>query len=116
MSTDSVNIDTLRYDAAGLIAAVVQQHDTKEVLMVAWMNREALRLTLQGPHAWFYSRSRQALWEKGATSGNVQTVLSVQVDCDADTLLVLVDQTGVACHAGTRSCFSHALTPEGDVA
>lgn len=109
MTANPVDLDALRYDQAGLIPCVVQQHDTREVLMVAWMNKEAVERTLQGPHAWFYSRSRRELWEKGATSGNVQTVVSVHVDCDADTLLVMVDQTGVACHTGTRSCFTRDL-------
>jgi phosphoribosyl-AMP cyclohydrolase len=116
MTQHPVDIDALRYDAAGLIPAVVQQHDTGEVLMVAWMNRTAVERTLQGPHAWFYSRSRQQLGEKGATSGNVQTVVSVTVDCDADTLLVQVDQHGVACHTGTRSCFTRALPTMGSSA
>lgn len=113
MAMTVADIDTLRFDAAGLIPAVVQQHDTKEVLMVAWMNQEALRRTLAGPHAWFFSRSRNELWEKGATSGHVQQVKAVYVDCDADTLLVLVDQTGVACHTGTRSCFTRDFTLGG---
>lgn len=109
MTTNRIDLDSLRFDAAGLLPAVVQQHDTKEVLMVAWMNREAVSRTLAGPHAWFFSRSRNELWEKGATSGNVQHVKAVYVDCDADTLLVLVDQTGVACHTGTRSCFTRDI-------
>lgn len=113
MTADPVDVDALRYDAAGLIPAVVQQYDTKEVLMVAWMNQDAVRLTLRGPNAWFYSRSRQQLWEKGATSGNLQTVISIHVDCDADTLLLLVDQTGVACHTGTRTCFTRDFVTDG---
>ena len=110
MNKNMVDVDGLRYDAAGLIPAVVQQHDTGEVLMVAWMNRDAVLRTLAGPNAWFYSRSRAQLWEKGATSGNLQTVVAVSVDCDADTLLVTVNQTGVACHTGTRSCFTRTIT------
>lgn len=109
MTLNRIDLDSLRFDAAGLLPAVVQQHDTKEVLMVAWMNHEAVARTLAGPHAWFFSRSRNELWEKGATSGNVQHVKAVYVDCDADTLLVLVDQTGVACHTGTRSCFTRDI-------
>ncbi|MCC5948298.1 MAG: phosphoribosyl-AMP cyclohydrolase [Nitriliruptoraceae bacterium] len=98
---------SLRFDAAGLIPAVVQQHDTGEVLMVAWMDREALRATLDRGEAVFYSRSRGEQWHKGATSGNTQRLVDLRVDCDGDTLLVLVDQQGdgVACHTGERSCF-----------
>ena len=94
----------LRLDAAGLIPAVVQQHDTGEVLMVAWMSPESLRLTLETGTTWFWSRSRSELWNKGATSGNMQQVRRVLVDCDADTLLVEVDSPGPACHTGARSC------------
>ena len=106
----------LRYDAAGLIPAVVQQHDTGEVLMVAWMNAEAVAQTSRGPNAVYFSRSRNELWQKGATSGNVQRVVGIRVDCDADTLLVLVDQlgNGVACHTGERSCFFRTLADDGD--
>jgi phosphoribosyl-AMP cyclohydrolase/phosphoribosyl-ATP pyrophosphohydrolase/phosphoribosyl-AMP cyclohydrolase len=83
----------------------VQDAATKEVLMMAWMNAEALRLTLERGEAVFWSRSRQEIWHKGATSGNVQKVVEVRVDCDADTLLVLVEPAGPACHTGERSCF-----------
>jgi phosphoribosyl-AMP cyclohydrolase len=99
----------LAFDERGLIPAVVQQHDTGEVLMVAWMDAEALRRTLESGTTWFWSRSRQEHWHKGETSGNVQRVVEVRYDCDADTLLVLVDQTGVACHTGARSCFFRTL-------
>lgn len=99
----------LRYDSNGLIPAVVQQHDTGEVLMVAWMNEESLRRTLETRTTWFWSRSRQELWNKGATSGNTQRVVSVHVDCDADTLLVQVDSPGPACHTGDRTCFTTPL-------
>ena len=99
----------LKFDDNGLIPAVVQQHDTGEVLMVAWMNKESLRLTLETHTTWFWSRSRQELWNKGATSGNMQQVVRVLVDCDADTLLVEVDSPGPACHTGTRSCFFRHL-------
>lgn len=114
MTPSTLDIDALQFDSNGLIPAVVQQHDTGEVLMVAWMNRDAIRRTLRGPNAWYFSRSRQELWEKGATSGNVQTVRSVTVDCDADTLLVAVEQTGVACHTGSRSCFTRTLNADND--
>ena len=99
----------LKFDDNGLIPAVVQQADTGEVLMVAWMNKESLKLTLETGTTWFWSRSRQELWNKGATSGNVQQVIRVLVDCDADTLLVEVDSPGPACHTGARSCFFRHL-------
>ena len=99
----------LKFDDNGLIPAVVQQADTGEVLMVAWMNEESLRLTLETGTTWFWSRSRQVLWNKGATSGNTQRVIHVLVDCDADTLLVEVDSPGPACHTGARSCFFRHL-------
>jgi phosphoribosyl-AMP cyclohydrolase len=100
----------LRFDDRGLLPAVVQQHDTGEVLMVAWMDAEALERTQRTGQTWFYSRSREELWHKGATSGNTQRVVEVRVDCDADVLLVLVDQgEGVACHTGERTCFHRQL-------
>ncbi len=99
----------LKLDAQGLIPAVVQQVGTGEVLMVAWMSEESLRLTLETGTTWFWSRSRQELWNKGATSGNMQQVKRVLVDCDADTLLVEVDSPGPACHTGRRSCFFREL-------
>lgn len=95
----------VKFDEKGLIPAIVQQHDTGEVLMMAWMNAESLRLTLETGTTWFWSRSRQELWNKGATSGNMQRVLSVAADCDSDALLVRVDSPGPACHTGARSCF-----------
>ncbi len=88
-----------------LIPAVAQDADTKEVLMLAYVNEEAFRLTVESGFAHYYSRSRASLWKKGGTSGNVQRVVEVRVDCDADTLLYLVRQTGSACHTGNRSCF-----------
>ena len=99
----------LKLDAQGLIPAVVQQVGTGEVLMVAWMSEESLRLTLETGTTWFWARSRQELWNKGATSGNMQQVKRVLVDCDADTLLVEVDSPGPACHTGRRSCFFREL-------
>lgn len=101
---------TLKLDSAGLIPAVVQQEGTGEVLMVAWMNEESLALTLSTGTTWFWSRSRQELWNKGATSGNMQQVRRVLVDCDADTLVVEVDSPGPACHTGHRSCFYRELS------
>ena len=95
----------LKRDAAGLVAAVVQQHDTGEVLMVGWMDDEALHRTLTTGRGTFWSRSRQEYWVKGATSGHVQHVKSVALDCDGDALLVRVEQEGPACHTGDRTCF-----------
>ena len=88
-----------------LIPAVVQEHSTGEVLMVAWMNRESMSKTLETGYTWFWSRSRQELWNKGATSGHLQKVVEIYSDCDDDTLLVSVEQTGAACHTGNHSCF-----------
>ena len=104
-----MEIEELKYDEHGLIAAVVQQYDTNEVLMVAWMNAESLRLTQKTGLTWFWSRSRNELWNKGATSGNVQHVKELLYDCDGDTLLVKVDAEGPACHTGHTSCFYRAL-------
>ena len=101
--------DGLRFNNAGLVCAVVQQYDTREVLMVAWMDAEALRRTLRTGAATYYSRSRREYWVKGETSGNTQRVVEVRRDCDGDTVLVLVDQQGVACHTGARTCFDDGL-------
>ena len=95
----------LKRDAAGLVCAVIQQHDTREVLMVGWMDDEALRRTLSEGRVTFFSRSRNAYWRKGDTSGHVQYVKSVSLDCDGDAVLVQVDQVGAACHTGSRTCF-----------
>lgn len=100
----------VRFDERGLVPCVVQQTGTGEVLMVAWMNEESLRLTLETGTTWFWSRSRQELWNKGATSGNMQQVRRLLVDCDADTLLVEVDSPGPACHTGHRSCFFRKIS------
>ena len=103
-------LDLERFFRKGeLIPAVVQEQSTGEVLMLAYMNRESLRLTLETGYTWFYSRSRQELWNKGATSGHLQKVLSLYGDCDDDTLLVMVEQTGPACHTGAHSCFFHRI-------
>jgi phosphoribosyl-AMP cyclohydrolase len=103
----------LRFDDRGLIPAVVQQHDTGEVLMVAWMDLAALERTVELGETVFFSRSRGEQWHKGATSGNTQQVREIRLDCDGDTLLVLVDQggDGAACHTGERSCFHRSLHP-----
>ncbi len=101
--------DELRFDERGLIPAVVQEAGTGEVLMVAWMNGEALERTLRDGRTWFWSRSRRELWAKGETSGNVQHVEEVRADCDGDVLLVRVHQVGVACHTGQRTCFHREL-------
>jgi len=102
----------IKPDAAGLIPAIAQQHDTGEVLMMAWMNKESLAETLATGRVCYYSRSRKALWRKGETSGQVQMLVDLRLDCDGDTILLLVDQQGVACHTGRRNCFYRA--PRGD--
>ena len=96
----------VRFDDRGLVPVVVQQWDTGEVLMLAWMDTEALRRTRETGQATYWSRSRQEYWVKGETSGNLQDVREIRVDCDGDTLLLLVDQHGVACHTGARTCFA----------
>lgn len=95
----------LKRDGSGLVAAVIQQYDTAEVLMLGWMDDEALRRTLSSGRVTFFSRSRQEYWRKGDTSGHLQWVKSVALDCDGDALLIKVDQIGAACHTGTRTCF-----------
>jgi phosphoribosyl-AMP cyclohydrolase len=102
---DPAIADLLKRDADGLVCVVVQQHDTAEVLMVGWMDDEALRRTLTSGRATYWSRSRQEYWRKGDTSGHVQWVRSAALDCDGDALLLRVDQVGPACHTGSRSCF-----------
>ncbi|SMF92509.1 phosphoribosyl-ATP pyrophosphatase /phosphoribosyl-AMP cyclohydrolase [Paenibacillus uliginis N3/975] len=106
-------IEHIRWDEAGLVPSIVQDSTTKQVLMMAYMNRESLRLTLESGEAWFWSRSRQELWHKGATSGNIQSVVSVAYDCDGDTLLVQVNPKGPACHTGENTCFYNEITVEG---
>jgi phosphoribosyl-AMP cyclohydrolase len=101
----------LKRDAAGLVAAVVQQYDSGEVLMVGWMDDEALHRTLTTGRATYWSRSRQAYWVKGETSGHVQHVRSIALDCDGDALLVKVDQVGPACHTGEHTCFDAGALP-----
>ncbi len=106
-------LDQIRFDAAGLVAAVAQQHDTGEVLMLAWMNRDAVAETLATGQVCYWSRSRKALWRKGETSGQTQRLVELRVDCDGDSLLLRVDQHGVACHTGHRSCFYRAARDGG---
>lgn len=104
-----MDLSTLHYNEAGLIPCIVQDVTTLEVLMMAWMNEESLSLTLERGETVFWSRSRQELWHKGETSGNVQKVCEIRYDCDADTLLVFVKPAGPACHTGARSCFFRTL-------
>ncbi len=99
----------IKYDSRGLVPAIVQQFDTGEVLMLAYMNAESLKLTCETGLTWFWSRSRQELWNKGATSGNIQHVKEIRYDCDADTLLVGVDAEGPACHTGHTTCFYRTI-------
>ena len=103
------SLPTLKFDANGLIPAIVQDANTKEVLMLAYMNVQSLQLTLERGETYFWSRSRGELWHKGETSGNIQKVLEVSVDCDADTLLIRVEPNGPACHTGERTCFYRNL-------
>jgi phosphoribosyl-AMP cyclohydrolase len=100
---------SLRFDGAGLVAAIAQQHDTGEVLMLAWMSRESIEETLATGRVCYFSRSRSALWRKGESSGQTQRLVEMRLDCDGDALLLLVDQVGVACHTGRRSCFYQAV-------
>ena len=98
-------IDDLKYNKDGLIPAIAQQHDSNEVLMMAWMNKASIKESLETGRVCYWSRSRQAFWRKGESSGQIQMLKEFRVDCDSDTLLLLVDQTGPACHTGRRSCF-----------
>jgi phosphoribosyl-AMP cyclohydrolase len=102
-------LHAIRFDADGLVPCIAQQHDTGEVLMMAWMNRDAVRETLATGRVCYWSRSRAALWRKGETSGQVQRLVDLRLDCDGDALLALVEQLGVACHTGRRSCFFYAM-------
>jgi phosphoribosyl-AMP cyclohydrolase len=108
-------LDDLTFDQNGLIPAIAQQHDTGEVLMLAWMNQEAVAETIATGRVCYYSRSRGKLWRKGETSGQVQRLVDLRLDCDRDTLLLLVDQAGVACHTGHRTCFYTALRGGAEV-
>ncbi len=103
----------LSFDDKGLVCAIAQQHDSGDVLMVAWMNREALAETLAKGQVCYWSRSRGKLWRKGESSGQTQKLVELRIDCDGDAVLLLVDQKGVACHTGRRSCFYRAVTADG---
>ena len=102
-------VDAIAFDAAGLVPAIAQQHDTGEVLMLAWMDRAAVLETLATGHAVYFSRSRNRLWRKGESSGQLQRLVELRLDCDGDAVLLLVDQQGVACHTGRRDCFFRAV-------
>lgn len=107
-------VDAVAWNADGLAPAVAQDHATGEVLMLAWMNRESLRLTAETGEATYWSRSRKALWRKGETSGHVQSVREIRLDCDADAIVLVVEQAGgIACHTGRRRCFFRRLEGEG---
>jgi phosphoribosyl-AMP cyclohydrolase len=105
----TMNNNLLKFDNNGLIPAIVQDVNTRQVLMMAWMNAESLKKTVESGETWFWSRSRQELWHKGGTSGNIQEVIELLYDCDGDTLLVLVEPAGPACHTGEVSCFYRLL-------
>jgi phosphoribosyl-AMP cyclohydrolase / phosphoribosyl-ATP pyrophosphohydrolase len=109
-----MNLEQVRFDEHGLIPAVVQDALSGEVLMLAYMNRESLEKTIATGETHFWSRSRQELWHKGATSGHIQKVVALSLDCDSDTILVRAVQTGAACHTGAYSCFQHRIHPEGE--
>ena len=103
------DLDKIKFDAQGLVPAVVQDAKTNAVVMLAYMNRESLKLTLETGYTWFWSRSRQELWNKGATSGNLQKVVEMYYDCDGDALLVKAELNGPACHTGEYSCFHNPI-------
>lgn len=109
MTLEQLSPANLRFDSQGLIPAVIQDETSNEILMVAWMNAESVQRTLDRGTTWFWSRSRQEFWNKGATSGNMQNVSRVLVDCDADVLVVKVKADGPACHTGERTCFYRSL-------
>lgn len=108
MSSDDF-VTSIKFDTDGLVPAIAQQHDSGEVLMMAWMNTDSILETLETGRVCYWSRSRQSLWRKGESSGQVQVLKEMQIDCDGDTLLIKVDQSGVACHTGRRSCFYRAM-------
>jgi phosphoribosyl-AMP cyclohydrolase len=105
-----VALHEIKFDASGLVPAIVVDAATREVLMLAYMNQQSLQLTLEKGETYFWSRSRQEVWHKGATSGNIQRVVEIRVDCDADTLLISVHPAGAACHTGNRTCFYRDLS------
>jgi phosphoribosyl-AMP cyclohydrolase len=106
-------LNTVKFNADGLVCAIAQDHQNKDILMVAWMNQEALEETLSTGQVVYYSRSRQALWRKGESSGQTQQLVDLRIDCDQDAILLGILQTGVACHTGRRSCFSWSPTEQG---
>lgn len=114
MTPDETTTLQINYNADGLVAAIAQDATTGEVLMLAWMNEEALRKTQETGEAHYWSRSRRELWHKGATSGHIQKVKKILIDCDQDCLLLKIEQQGAACHTGRTSCFYRALEPDGE--
>jgi phosphoribosyl-AMP cyclohydrolase len=107
-------LDQVKWNSDGLVAAIAQDHQTQEVLMMAWMNAESLKLTAELGHAVYWSRSRQKLWHKGESSGHQQVIHEIRLDCDADAIVLKVEQMGgIACHTGRKSCFYRTLKPEG---
>jgi phosphoribosyl-AMP cyclohydrolase len=115
MDTDIIDraVAAIVFNDAGLVPAIAQQHDTGEVLMMAWMNEDALRETLATGRVCYWSRSRATLWRKGESSGHVQRLIELRYDCDGDTILMLVDQVGPACHTDRPNCFFNAVRPDG---
>ena len=109
----SMLMDKLKFNEDGLIPAIAQSDDSYEILMMAWMNRDAIIETLETGRACYYSRSRKQLWRKGESSGQIQTLKKFRIDCDAETILLFVDQVGVACHTGRRSCFFEEVSKDG---
>jgi phosphoribosyl-AMP cyclohydrolase len=107
-------LEQLKFNEAGLIPAIIQEHSTGRVLMMGWMNRESLKQTIDSGRTVFWSRSRQKFWVKGETSGHIQKVKALAFDCDGDALLIQVDQTGAACHEGFKSCFFRTITDHGN--
>ena len=112
--SDMLFIDQLKFNADGLVPAIIQEQSTGRVLMMAWMNQASLRKTVETNRTWFWSRSRQKFWMKGESSGHVQVVKSISFDCDGDTLLIQVEQTGAACHEGYHSCFFRTIDASGN--
>lgn len=108
-------MNKIKFNNDGLIPVIAQSHDSHEVLMMAWMNHDAIIETLESGRVCYYSRSRQKLWRKGESSGQIQTLKNFRIDCDADTILLLVEQVGVACHTGRRSCFYEEVSKEGRI-
>lgn len=109
-----IDLETLTYNADGLIPAIAQDHRSKDILMMAWMNKTAIELTLNTKRVTYWSRSRQSMWTKGETSGNTQTLIDFRIDCDRDCIMMLVEQIGPACHTGAPNCFFTHLHQEGD--